>query len=51
MLLQPSREIQPDEKTNKVNKNIIKQELTTNFNFNFIVYEQGLLNSPLLLEI
>jgi len=51
MLLQASREIQPDVNTNKVYKNIMKQELTTNFNFNVIVCEQELLNSPLLLEI
>jgi len=51
VLLQASREIQPDVNTNKVYKNITKQELKKNFNFNFLICEEGLLNSPLLLEI
>jgi hypothetical protein len=51
MLLKASKEIQPDVNTNKVYKNIMKQELTTNFNSNVIVCEQGLLNSPLPLQI
>ena len=42
MLLQVSTEIQPDVNTNKVYKNIIKQELTRNFNFNFLSVNRDL---------